>query len=272
AGSGVNIAAGGLTASGAGDGDIVLNATSGVALTQHSTTPVTGVAGVALSTETSNITLSSGVAVVINTASTQRVTFESDGSWNVGGSSGNNGDTLTSTGSGAPPVWEQRAFSSVTALTTTTANTTPVTLATKTFAANEAVAGTAYRFVAEIQVARGATATATGIVLELRVGGVSVFGTALSLNVTNGYTGMARIEGEIFFRAAPGAAAAYTIGGVKTDTIVSSTPNLVLSTPLLTLTAATNAPLTVDMRAWMTAATAAVSFTPVSAYFERIIR
>lgn len=122
------------TPAGVGSGDIALNATGGIAIVSDPTTPVVAVAagqihvegfgdvwasstggGVALSTQathptgvTNGLILFDSVGnVQINTAGTQRITFESDGSWNIGGSNGTSGHTIVSAGSAASPGWGQ---------------------------------------------------------------------------------------------------------------------------------------------------------------------
>lgn len=161
--------------------------------------------------------------------------------------------------------------SSVAALTATTASTSARTLATKTLAANEAVAGTRFRFFGQIRVARGATATATGITLRVSAyGNLVEYINAEALNTTNGYTGAARIEGEVSFHSAPGASASVSIAGFGYSTVASSTPVFTFPTPSLSLTAATNTSNSIIVEAFMTAATAGVSFTPISAGIHRL--
>lgn len=161
-------------------------------------------------------------------------------------------------------------ISGFTALTTTTASITARNLATRSLAANEAVAGTKFKYSATVQVARGSTATATNISLRITVGGVFAVLLIDALNVTNGYTGSASIEGEISFHSAPGAAAAFTVNCTSRSTVVSATPVFNIVTPDLTLVAATNAPVDIVMLAFLSAPTAGVSFTPVSAYITRL--
>jgi hypothetical protein len=160
--------------------------------------------------------------------------------------------------------------SGVSALTTTTASITARNVATKTIPANEAVAGTRYKYSGQIQVARGSTATATNISLRMSVGGVIVVLAIDALNTTNGYTGTVRFEGEITFHAAPGASVPFTVTSVINSTVVSATLVTTVPTPDLTLVAATNAPVDIVILAFMSPATAGVSFTPVSGLIHRM--
>lgn len=161
------------------------------------------------------------------------------------------------------------AVSAVSSLTTTTANITARNVASKTIPANEAVAGTQYQFEAQVQVARGSTATATNISLRLTVAGDIVLLAIDALNTTNGYTGTVRIQGEITFHAAPGAAVAYSVSAVVYSTVANATLVTLVPTPDLTLVAATNASLDIIILAFMSAATAGVSLTPVSGRIHR---
>jgi hypothetical protein len=158
----------------------------------------------------------------------------------------------------------------LTARTTTTANTTPVTIASFAIPSSSSRQGTTYAFSAEIQVSRGATATATNITLEFRVAGTQRLAITAALNVTNGYTGAARIDGEFTILGTPNAGTPITVTGVTTSTIISATVLTAMATPSIALTQATNVSIAVDIRASMSAPTASVAFTPVSGYIQRV--
>jgi hypothetical protein len=169
-----------------------------------------------------------------------------------------------------PRLANLEAVSNVAGLVTTTGVSSAVFLASKTLAAGEAVAGTRWRYSAQIQVARGATATATNASLRLTLGAGPVFTIAHALNTTPGYTGTLRFEGEISFLAAPGPAAAFTATCVATSTVASATPVIEIPTPSLVLTGATDAPFAMQVLAFMSVAVAGVSFTPVSGQLHRL--
>jgi hypothetical protein len=209
------------------------------------------------------------VRMIVNGTEWFRVT--NVGSWQANGASGNRGDELMSQGSGSPTVWSPRSTSLVTSLVTTTNSNTPVTIASRVLPANEPVAGTVWKFSAQLRVERGATATATNVRLAFRVGGSDRLFVQVALNTTNGYSGTVRIEGEIVFHSAAGATASYTVAGFAMDTVTTSTPVLLLPTPSLAFTADTTAPLTLDIRANFTTAVAGASFTPLSAIITRVI-
>jgi hypothetical protein len=161
------------------------------------------------------------------------------------------------------------ASSSLATRVTQTANTAAITLAVLTIAASSTLAGAAFEFHGHIQVARGATNTTSNITLEFRVAGTQRFAITRGLNIIP-YTGAARIHGEFSILAGPGASAAVSVVGTTHETIVSATPQVTVPTPDITLTAATNAALSIDVRASMDAAIAGVSITPVAGYIRRI--
>jgi hypothetical protein len=161
------------------------------------------------------------------------------------------------------------AVSSITSLVATTTGT--ALIASRNLAANEAVAGTSFRFGATLQAVRASTATAVTIDMGVLYAG-SPIGTNVggALNTTNGYTGALRLEGEVTFHSAPGAAASVTIVTRGFSTLVSATVLTFLPTPSLVDTVTTNAPRSISMRANISAPVAGVSFTVVNAYLERI--
>jgi hypothetical protein len=97
--AGINLGAG-HTIAGAGTGDILLNATSGIIINSDPTTPVTGAAP-------GFVGIQAAGSFGVTTNGTLRYTIETDGSWNVGGSNGTSGQPLVSAGASAPPAWGQ---------------------------------------------------------------------------------------------------------------------------------------------------------------------
>lgn len=76
-------------------------------------TIVQGGAGGSTTGNGGNLTLAGGTvtsgtagSVLIQTAGSTRITFEPDGSWNIGGSNGTSGQVLTSNGAGSAPTWQ----------------------------------------------------------------------------------------------------------------------------------------------------------------------
>lgn len=82
----------------AGTGNATLQSTSGNAV-------VTATAAA--------VSINGATQVGISTASTSRIIFEVDGSWNVGGSNGAAGNVLTSNGAALPPTWQAAAAAAV---------------------------------------------------------------------------------------------------------------------------------------------------------------
>lgn len=159
----------------------------------------------------------------------------------------------------------------ISALTTRTNSTTPLTLASYTIAALElASPGACFCFRGAIQCARGSTATAVNVTLEFRVAGTQRFANAsTALNTTNGFTGMAIIEG-YFSVLGTGAAAAYTVVGSGWSQTANNTPAIIQPVPSIALTIDTTAAQTIDIRAFFSAAVANTSFTQVMGSIQRV--
>lgn len=110
----IDAAAAGVSSGGAGfctfsaTSDMWMSTTAGgIALSTEAAHPTGVTNGLILLDSVGNVQLDPAVALVINTNGVQRLTIESDGSWNVGGSNGTTGLTLVSAGSAAPPTWAQ---------------------------------------------------------------------------------------------------------------------------------------------------------------------
>lgn len=67
---------------------------------------------------TTDIALQAGTQLSIATNSVARLTIESDGSWNIGGTNGSAGQVLTSNGAAAAPTWQAAGAGSFSLLTT----------------------------------------------------------------------------------------------------------------------------------------------------------
>jgi hypothetical protein len=161
------------------------------------------------------------------------------------------------------------AASNVTALVATT-GTIAFTFMASRFLGPASLAGARWGYSAQIQAARGATATATNVTLRLTVGAGAVYTITHALNTTNGYTGTLRFQGEISFHAAPGPSASFSATCIAFSTIANTTPVVELPTPDLTLVGATDGSFEATIAAGLSAATAGVSFTPVSAQIWRL--
>ena len=295
AAEGIGIFAG-HTAAAVSVGDILLNATSGIGIRAGSGAPwvtastleiqiesegdmsLNGMGGLILpskATPTTAVTTGrvqldadSGVRIVI--AGVEILLMAAGGAWSLAGDGGDIGAVVTNTGPSTPPIWERRAVSNIAPLVTWIATTTPRTLALLTLAPNTVVAGRSFRFRGQIQVARGATNTATIITLQFRVSGVVAYEIAAPLGTANGYTGTAIIEGVLTFHET-GTTASYTVGAQGWSSIISAAFTIFLPTPLLTLEVDTTDSIVLEVRAFMSAATAGVQFTPINSYIERVV-
>lgn len=142
--------------------DILLNATGGVVITAHSTTPTTGATA-------GQVALSAEDTVRVLTAGVERLEIEDDGAWQLSGDSGTTGDALLSRGAGAPPVWGEAlpGREAMVALTTRTNSTTALAaFANYDVAAGTWGAGTTYVANGTLVIERGATLTAVDVTIE----------------------------------------------------------------------------------------------------------
>lgn len=123
AGFGVVVDPAAAAVSSGGAGFLTFSATSdmwmsttagGIALSTEAAHPTGVTNGLILLDSVGAVQLDPATSLVINTAGVQRLTIESDGSWNVGGSNGTTGLTLVSAGSTAPPTWAQLPTAGIT--------------------------------------------------------------------------------------------------------------------------------------------------------------
>lgn len=83
---------------------------------------------------------------------------------------------------------------------TQTASVTNVTAGTYTIPANFAIAGSEYGFEAWLYTGRGATTTATNVIIELLVNGTAVRTVTLAINVATNINRQIQVEGKITIR------------------------------------------------------------------------
>jgi hypothetical protein len=159
------------------------------------------------------------------------------------------------------------ASASMTATTTQTANTTPVTLASMTVPANELFQGAVIEFVAHIRCLRGVINTATDINLQFRVNTTQRYGQSVALHTTNGFSGHFRIVGSLNILAAPGASIDVSVSGQSVESITLAGSSVVTGN---IFTLSTNASVALDLRASMSAATVGVQFFTEAAYIRRV--
>lgn len=164
-------------------------------------------------------------------------------------------------------IAELEASSSLTSLTALS-GTSAVTLAQLTIPADQAVAGTTYRYAVEVRAERGSTATGVDVTLNVHIAGSPVLEVFSALNTSNGFLGGGRLEGEITFGAAPGPSAAVAVTGKQFNRLTS--PETVDLAQSYLGTAATNAALVIAVKAQMSAVVVGVSITPVVANISRI--
>lgn len=197
------------------NGDLVLNATGGIVLTANATTPNTGAT-------TGHIAFSAEVALRVVVGGTERLEIESDGAWQLGGSTGTAGEVITSAGSAAPPTWEPAILgAAIDAVATVTNSTSPLTVASFTIPANSAVDGTSYKFFGFFSYSRGATATASSLTVRLVIDGVNYGTVTRATQTINGSAGNIMMFGEFNFNSI-GAAATITGGGEVVDAITTT--------------------------------------------------
>lgn len=183
------------------------------------------------------------------------------------------------------PVGYSAAGSSLVSTSFTTpaalnvAGTAGQTLATLATVANELPAGATFHFRGRAQVIRGATATATNVTLEFRIGGTQRFAIAAKALQTAASTHQLFLEGYFTIGAAPSAASLCTIEGYSVDDVVlaatiATVPTGTAGAPPMTAisgpTIATNGALTFDVRIFASVAVAGVTFALVTGFIHRI--
>jgi hypothetical protein len=173
----------------------------------------------------------------------------------------------------ATALEDRNSVSSITALSALS-NTTARVIASRQVSANEAVAGTSFRYAAQLRAARGATATVFNVDLAIRVGGVTIHQILAALNTTNGFIGGARIQGEITFHSAPSGSASFTATCLAHECLISSgtSPTITLKEVDLTTVQATSGPFpfAIEITARQLATVAGVAITPVSASIAKV--
>jgi hypothetical protein len=162
------------------------------------------------------------------------------------------------------------ASAALLARSTTASSTSTITVVTTTIAANALGAGSAFIFHCQAHCSRGATLTATNYTLSFRVGGSTVLTATVALNTTASSSGALRMDGEFTILGAVGASAAVGVVGTYQHTLTNATPVTLMPLPSTALTAATNASLTLDIRMQQSVNAADITFTPLSAYIQRI--
>lgn len=90
----------GHTVTSIGNGDVVINASSGIALTTGGT-PATGA--------TIGVIDLNATVVRVFTAGVERLEIEADGAWQLAGVTGTSGQVMKSAGNTAPPSWQSNA-------------------------------------------------------------------------------------------------------------------------------------------------------------------
>lgn len=131
-------------------------------------------------------------------------------------------------------------------------------------------AGTAFEYYICVQVTRGATVTASNLVVNWRTGGVTRHSQTLPISIVASFTGHIIMRGVFTYLAAPGAAAACGFSGDGVQAITSTTVSVIAQVPSITLTHATNAAVTIDCQVNMSVAVPALSFSIISGFIRRI--
>lgn len=158
------------------------------------------------------------------------------------------------------------------AATTRTNSTTPLVLCTYNVRANAlASAGACFKFLGWIGVTRGSTATATTVTLEFMVGGASRFAIAAGLSPTNGFSGIARIEGYFNVLGAAGASVTCTtVGEGMLQIAATSVPPVIVQPVTGTFTQATNANFDIAIQASFDTAVANCTITQMAGFIQRV--
>jgi hypothetical protein len=158
-----------------------------------------------------------------------------------------------------------------TTITTVTNATTAIVAATYTIPANTVQQGDVYRMRCTYQYARGATATASNLTVQMRVnGGAQISTGGLATRTVNPSSGVVHMEVDMEFLGAPDATTEYALAARIQETVPSTTVAHQLPVPNLALTVDATAAITLDFSAALSVAVANLSLTCVEGTIEKL--
>lgn len=221
-----------------------------------------------------NVESSNIVRISTGNPLTERVEFEADGAWQLGGDQGDLGSAMLSQGASSPPIWGDRSDVVTRTTIISGGSSAEQDIVSHTVTAGTWVVGTTYEFYAHCEYVRsGAAATSHMVTIDAELNGST--GLGLNLGVTSGtqnsVTATVLFYGTFTCSATGGSGTGRAAVAIDENIIVGSTAALSkwagTSSPVLDTTASNTLSITVDFSAGI----AGVSFVCQRAWIRRVV-
>jgi hypothetical protein len=220
-----------------------------------------------------NIESSNIVRISTGSSLTERVEFEADGAWQLGGDQGDLGSAMLSQGASSPPIWGDRSDVVTRTTIISAGSSAEANIVSHTVDAGTWVVGTTYDFYTHCEYVRsGAAATSHTVTIDAELNGT---GVGITLGVVSGtqnsLTASVIVRGTFTCSATGGSGTGRAAIAIDENILAGSTSALSkwagTSSPTLDTTASNTLSITVDFSAGVSG----VSFVCQRAWIRRVV-